>query len=367
MMVSSTDTRLTKNGCPPLEDLAAFLDGRLSGEERARMTAHLADCERCYEVFAGAARFQEDSAQKGRVFRFPFPKRKPADPEKPADRDRWKTAALAASALLVVGLGSFIGYQTFLAQQEMVVADLIEPLQGQEAANQLYEYTRHRSGAEEEGALSWEAPSFMVGVLLVDLRLSLAAGDVKSSEDLLREIGAELKKVLLMDDEANRYFAEATRLAQTPSVDLLRQIAATAPERERRLGDEDESSLDPEFLAFGKWTEAARLAAVTRTPDFFEKWSNRRLLNRVIKEKKEAKEERDASRPQDQDTSEDSLGSEPDLAWEREMEWEREEEVLNLLYKVRDLWNDDDLTNEDYAALADTLDQIIDRYDRSSI
>ena len=130
MMVSSTDTRLTKDGCPPLEDLAAFLDGNLPEDGRARVTAHLADCERCYEVFAGAARFQEDSAPKGRVFRFPFRKRKPADLGKATAEvysngggtlflaPRWKTAAMAASALLVVGLGAFIGYQAFWAQSE---------------------------------------------------------------------------------------------------------------------------------------------------------------------------------------------------------------------------------------------------------
>src|SRR5215207_2709391 len=51
-MNTSTDT------CPSLEDLAAFLDGKLSGDEHARVVAHLADCPRCYEVFAESARFQ---------------------------------------------------------------------------------------------------------------------------------------------------------------------------------------------------------------------------------------------------------------------------------------------------------------------
>jgi hypothetical protein len=398
MMVSSTDTPFAKDGCPPLEDLAAFLDGKLSEEERARIVAHLAECERCYEVFAGAARFQEDSAPKGRVFPFPFRKRKPADSEKPADRDRWRTAALAASALLVVGLGALSYYRTFVAQPGMVVADLIEPLQDQEAANQLYEFTRYRGNGEED-VLSWEEPSFMVGVFLVDLRLSLAAGDVKSSEDLLREIGNELNEVPLMEDEAKRYLAEATQLAQTPSVDLLRQIAATAPERERRLGDEDESVLSPEYLAFGKWTEAARLAAVTRSPDFFEDGANWRFLNWIIRKKvaeqKEAKE-RVSGKPAGPSVvpSEVILGAVQNLSGGFEASFsqilrfaqddtvsrefpltpepvetdleparEREDEVLRLLYRVQALWKDDNLTEEDYAALAETLNQIIKQYD----
>src|SRR5580693_1239696 len=43
--------------CPSLEDIAAFLDGRVNAEERARLIRHLADCPTCLEVFAGAAQF----------------------------------------------------------------------------------------------------------------------------------------------------------------------------------------------------------------------------------------------------------------------------------------------------------------------
>jgi hypothetical protein len=41
--------------CPDLETVAAFLDGRLRGQERVRVTAHLANCEDCYVVFSEAA------------------------------------------------------------------------------------------------------------------------------------------------------------------------------------------------------------------------------------------------------------------------------------------------------------------------
>lgn len=362
MMVSSTDTGLTKDGCPPLEDLAAFLDGKLPEDGRARVTAHLADCERCYEVFAGAARFQEDSVPRGGVLPFPFGRAKAAFKDKAPSP--WKATALAASALLVVGLGAFFGYQAFMAQPEMAVADLIEPLQDQEAARNLYRYDVFRGPGDKGGVYS-DRPSFMVGVFLVDLRLALEVGDVESSANLLQAISNELKEVLLIEEEeADRYSDLYLQLKDgAKSAEVLRQLQAEAPTMEAKLSADD-SGLSPEFLAFGKWTEAARLAAVTGTPDFFEKWANRRFLARVIEEKK-AQEKRDANKPQDQDTSEDSLSSEleSDLEWEMEGEREREEEVLNLLNKVRDLWNDDDL---DYTALAGTLDQIIDLYDRSS-
>lgn len=37
-------------GCPPPEDLAAFADGKLPRAQRARIEAHLADCEMCREL-----------------------------------------------------------------------------------------------------------------------------------------------------------------------------------------------------------------------------------------------------------------------------------------------------------------------------
>ncbi len=42
--------------CPDLETIAAYLDGRLTDRERARVTAHLADCEDCYALFSESAR-----------------------------------------------------------------------------------------------------------------------------------------------------------------------------------------------------------------------------------------------------------------------------------------------------------------------
>jgi hypothetical protein len=42
--------------CPTEEEIAVFLDGMVAAGERRRILAHLARCESCYEVFAGAAR-----------------------------------------------------------------------------------------------------------------------------------------------------------------------------------------------------------------------------------------------------------------------------------------------------------------------
>jgi hypothetical protein len=51
--------------CPSLEDIAAFLDGRVTADERARLIRHLADCPTCLAVFAGAAQFLAEEAAVG--------------------------------------------------------------------------------------------------------------------------------------------------------------------------------------------------------------------------------------------------------------------------------------------------------------
>jgi anti-sigma factor ChrR (cupin superfamily) len=43
------------SGCPPDESLAAFSDGQMDHEQRARLSAHLLLCADCYRLFLEAA------------------------------------------------------------------------------------------------------------------------------------------------------------------------------------------------------------------------------------------------------------------------------------------------------------------------
>ncbi|HUP24907.1 MAG TPA: zf-HC2 domain-containing protein, partial [Thermoanaerobaculia bacterium] len=54
---------------PSPEALAAFVDGRLSGDPRDQVMAHLDRCRDCYEVFAETVRFQRQEEPRGRVLR----------------------------------------------------------------------------------------------------------------------------------------------------------------------------------------------------------------------------------------------------------------------------------------------------------
>jgi CHAT domain-containing protein len=51
-----------REGCPDLETIAAYVDGRLEAGARETVAAHLSTCEECYEVFTETVRFQGEVA-----------------------------------------------------------------------------------------------------------------------------------------------------------------------------------------------------------------------------------------------------------------------------------------------------------------
>lgn len=78
----------------------------------------------------------------------------------------------------------------------------------------------------------------------------------------------------LTEGEAEEYQAESARLTSRAA---LQRFAAAEPVREAAL-EADGSSLHPEWVDFGKWSEAVRVAAATRTAAFFGSRANRRFL-----------------------------------------------------------------------------------------
>jgi tetratricopeptide (TPR) repeat protein len=53
-------------GCPDLETIAAYIDGRLEVAPRKAVTAHLSSCEDCYELFSETVRFQKEEGAAAR-------------------------------------------------------------------------------------------------------------------------------------------------------------------------------------------------------------------------------------------------------------------------------------------------------------
>jgi hypothetical protein len=269
-MNTSTET------CPSLEDLAAFLDGRLSGSERARIVAHLADCPSCYEVFAEAARFQieeeeeeeEDADPPGiaapaRVIPFPVKKILP-----------W---AAAIAAMLAIGVTIPPLYRQYNTMPELASAKLVsESVAGKVAGDPFWGASVVRGNPS--GGFASIPHEILLGAHAVELGLSLARNGAESIDDLAA-INGHIQEIGFLPDQEKIY------------KDIQAQIAGGKPPKDFvRQAEKVEASLpatDYPYFAFGKWAEAGRLSAVAESPDFFQAPDNRKFLRVFLHQERE--------------------------------------------------------------------------------
>lgn len=301
------------NACPPLEDIAAFIDGMLSPEERERVTAHLARCASCYEVFAGAVEFQEDEFQEedppatgteGRgVSIVPLAEKTKSEAAKmappPQARRKSLWLPLAASVVLTAGVG-FFAWQALRPPE--ITVDSVAATFKKRPAVAGYAGAAMRGG--EEPSHTFERPDFMAGVYLLDLRLfgTTALDDLKE----------KLSKVYGWQDPGPDNGQPDLGKLEREVEDTLKGSSA---------------------FSFGLWAEGGRLAAATRSPGFFEDRNNRRFLSRLLKE-----------RP-------------------LPVPAELEESILGYLTRIESLWEKDDLSKQDFQALATQFGRIINTID----
>lgn len=309
--------------CPPLEDIAAFLDGMLSPEERERVTEHLARCESCYEIFAGAVHFEVASSAEGTDRRgvIPFPLAEEKD-RAPRRMSRW--LPLAASVLLAVGIG-WAGWH-YLVEPPVSIAAFARPLEDKPGiAAHLYEGDVYRSG-EAEVDLFGQKSSFLTGVHLLDLRLSVYAGDWERTKSLLQDLGTTAENI---STDLGKSFSQ-DYLSLNGSADFD-QLALQLPAKEAEL---EELLLEDDSFQLGKWAEAGRLSARTQTREFF-RWKNRRFLSSLLKNPPGEGDESLASVPGD-------------------------------LQAIEAIWDRGEFRSQDYEDLAGRFEKIIKTYETAS-
>lgn len=93
--------------CPDDETLAALVEDRLAETERARVERHVARCDACLDVVAAATAVAEAPAAMPSAFEMEGASRRSVS------SSRWRRFALAASVLIVVGLGVGVLASTF--------------------------------------------------------------------------------------------------------------------------------------------------------------------------------------------------------------------------------------------------------------
>jgi anti-sigma factor RsiW len=340
---------------PPLEDLAAFIDGALGEEECARMQAHLARCEECYELFTETVRFQQEEAGEGEAVageeekgagredageeaevlpfreRAPVPERAREHPPKehpqkkhlqkePPRRERSRFrlgwAAAAAVAVLALAVGPLV-YRRVAPGSGPAAPQGSEALQedpGLRTAGpgEHPPEPREPSGAELVAALpASEAPALAANLWPRARRGE--SDEVLSFEAQSFRLGVEAVNLQVSIAAGDREtLREVTArlgvaLAEFPGVDealahRFEDLADSGPGRPlAELGlkasaaeeslEEGVPVLDSRFLAFGRWASAGRLAALSGKPGLLEGDEVRRFFARLREEEVERLEQ----------------------------------------------------------------------------
>ncbi|MBP7586825.1 MAG: zf-HC2 domain-containing protein [Thermoanaerobaculia bacterium] len=237
-----------RSGCPELEALAAFVEGRLEGAEQAAVIEHLSDCEACREVVA------ESRALLAELDPAAAAPQAPARPLefRPRSSARRIWALAAGLALTSAGLGYFL-----LAKSPSVDAVMADFAQRGDAARLPSDWTDPRWPVMrgDEPSLADRALAFRLGVRRADLALAIALGDRASIELLANETAATLAGVPFAESIADRYRQIASG-AHDSAIDLsVFKASAALAARETR------EAVDEVTLDFGEWAETERLLA----------------------------------------------------------------------------------------------------------
>ncbi len=269
----------SEGDCPDLEDVAAFLDGTLPAGRRAAIVEHLASCDSCSEILAGALRFEVDEEQRV------SPQALPQRPFERADRrrDRWpvrsrvawrRGAAAAVAAVLVASLGLLLVRGTGDVSTAGLSADLLKSPAAMRKVPWSDKVMRGNGPPQKE--MQQDLADFRLGVRLLDLRLALAGGKKVDAETTLRHIVIVLQAMDFVPPESAKAFGRLGKELDRgkPPAALLPEAAA----EEKKLAD---AGVEGPFVDLGRWTEACRLGAAARQETIFHSRAARRLLDRA--------------------------------------------------------------------------------------
>jgi Putative zinc-finger len=254
-----------------------LLDGKLTARERDRLTEHLAGCESCYEIFAGAAHILEDSREEQSQAATPRPFEWPWQVRDLRQRAWWAAAALAAVLAATVGLVVYLWSARNAGPSTEQLASLVGPIASGKIA--WGRTMRGGSGSEEPPELlPPEHEAFQLGVRFLDVRLALASGDQNNAAEAVRRLLQLLDRMYLTPPETRAAYAKIQKeLPQRPPSPALLAAAATAEKKVM-----EDLLEEPRLVELGRWTEACRLAGENGRGDLFWEPATLRVLDEAM-------------------------------------------------------------------------------------
>lgn len=248
------------------ERLSALLDGRVQGQQREELLAHLSANEDDYAVFTSTAAAlraleEEDARAAGKEQEDVIPLRRPS-------RGPWlpmRSLAVAASIATIALVGTLTLRTSGAGAGDPVqLAERAGP-QGLPAG---WDRTPW-SGVRGSGSASPDQEAVRAGAMLVQLAAAAQVGDTAAVRLLAQQLNERYGRGTGAGTSLRRI---ADRSDTSP--DSLTALIGQATDRLAR-------GLGPKPLELGAWVEAARLAAKHQRDEFFDDGASRGMLRRA--------------------------------------------------------------------------------------
>ncbi len=276
---------------PDPDELATFIDGQLSGEERQKLESHLGACEACREIVAESLQLLEDvpdeteevEPEGARVLTHPGWR-----------RTAWQLAPLAAAALLVLMLWPTLS--SFL-YGPVDSAGFIASYANPQALSTRLDNDWLTHGLPTFRGVSWvenlspEKVAFRLGVRTVDLQVALKTGSYSNTRAvldyviLLLEEGVDYSNMISLRYRGIRGRIEAGAELDDHKLQVDEQAIQTLREAEDDLEEFlRELQLESDYFLLGRWVAAGQLATMIGDQAYFgRRWFGRqaRKLDRA--------------------------------------------------------------------------------------
>ncbi len=279
----STAVRSGENGHPPLESIAAYLDGNLALDERKAVSSHLDSCPACYEIYAESLHFQKaERAERSRSEAAVL--RKTPWFSSPG----FRTVALPLAAVLFLGVGFTIWRELHRPLEPHDILEISAGLAKPDAPilTNVGPFDAERGAGEE--STNYPVVAFQSSATLVDFRVASDAENREMIDRFATNLNA-LYSHLALDDEQEKAKVAVLidRLADehTPPPARLETLKSLAEILRRN----SEGVLG--HYELGQWTESGRLAAYGKRPEFFKDPKNHRALRWFLHNKDQVKED----------------------------------------------------------------------------